>query len=115
MKTIKTKSYAILENAFYGYDEIQALTNELLLYIRNDERLNGCLIESRRVKIHSIAFNSMLAYAVEIAEDVHFKRRELYISNSQLKGFIVEKWGVDYKELLKPLCKELEEIRNNYL
>lgn len=115
MKTIKTKSYAVLENAFYNYDEIDALTNELLLYIRNDERLNTALIESRRTKIHSIAFNSMIAYAVEIAGDIHFQKRNLYISSPQLKAFILEKWGMDYKELLQPLCKELEEIRNNYL
>lgn len=115
MKTIQSKSYAVLENAFFDYDDIDNLTNELLLYIRNNERLNTALIDKQQTKIHSIAFSSMLAYAVEIAGDIEFKRRDLSITNAHLKSFILEKWGVDHKELLKPLCKELEKIRNNYL
>ena len=113
MKTNAQKSREVLETLFYCYDDVEDLTNELLLFIRNNEWLNSALIENRRKQIHSIAYNSLFAYVDEL--DPTFKRKGYYISSPQMKAFILHKWEMDYKELLAPLCKELEKIRNNYL
>lgn len=113
MKTNAQKSRELLETVFYSYDDVEDLTNELLLFIRNNERLNTSLIENRRTKIHSIAYNSLFDYVDELYPT--FRRSGYYISSPQMKAFILDKWGMDYKALLAPLCKELEKIREDYL
>lgn len=113
MKTSAVKSRYHLENVFYNLDEQEDLTNELLLFIRNYEPLNTALIENRRKQIHSIARQSLFDYVNEL--DPTFRRKGYYISSPQMKAFILHKWEMDYKELLAPLCKELEKIRNDYL
>lgn len=113
MKTNAQKSRELLETLFYTYDDVEDLTNELLLFIRNHEPLNTALIENRRKQIHSIAYQSLFDYANEL--DPTFGRKGYYISSPQMKAFILHKWEMDYKELLAPLCKELGKIRNDYL
>lgn len=113
MKTNAQKSRELLETLFYTYDDVEELTNELLLFIRNDNHLNGALIENRRKQIHSIAYQSLFDYANEL--DPTFRRKGYYISSPQMKAFILDKWEIDYKELLAPLCKELSKIREEYL
>lgn len=113
MKTNAQKSREVLETIFYYYDDVEDLTNELLLFIRNNNQLNSALIENRRTKIHSIAYRSMFEYVYEL--DRTFRFADYYISNPQMKAFILHKWKMDYKKLLAPLCKELSKIREDYL
>lgn len=113
MKTNAIKSRYHLENVFYNLDEQEDLTNELLLFICNDNRLNSALIENRRKQIHSIAYQSMFDYVDFI--DNGLRKKGYYISSPQMKAFILHKWEMDYKELLAPLCKELSKIREDYL
>lgn len=113
MKTNAQKSREVLETIFYYYDDVEDLTNELLLFIRNNEWLNSALIENRRKQIHSIAWRSMFEYVYEL--DRAFRLADYYISSPQMKAFILHKWKMDYKKLLAPLYKELSKIREDYL
>lgn len=113
MKTNAQETRELLETLFYTYNDVEDLTNELLLFIRNFEPLNTALIENRRRQIHSIAYQSLFDYANEL--DPTFRRKGYYISSPQMKAFILHKWEMDYKALLAPLCKELEKIREDYL
>lgn len=113
MKTNTQKSRYHLKNVFYNLDDVEDLTNELLLFIRNNEWLNSALIENRRKQIHSIAWRSMFEYADFV--DNGLRKQGYYVSNPQMKAFILDKWGMGYQSLLAPLCKELQKIREDYL
>ena len=113
MKTNAQKSREYLENVFYLFDDVERLTEELLIFIRNDNRLNSALIENRRKQIHSIAYQSLFEYADFV--DNSLRKQGYYISSPQMKAFILHKWEMDYKKLLAPLCKELSKIREDYL
>ena len=113
MKTNAQKSREVLKTVFYYYDDVEDLTNELLLFIRNNKQLNSALIENRRTKIHSIAWRSMFEYVYEL--DRTFRLAGYYVSSPQMKAFILDKWEMGYQSLLAPLCKELSKIREDYL
>lgn len=113
MKTKAEFTRPYLENVFYLFDEVEHLTEELLIFIRNNKQLNSTLIESRRTKIHSIAWRSMFLYADFV--DNSLSKQGYYVSSPQMKAFILNKWAMGYQRLLAPLCKELSKIREDYL
>lgn len=117
MKTIKSESIALLETAFFNLDDLEHLTDDLYLYITNDERFVSDLVKDRRKKVHSIAFYGAICYAVEFGGDSRFKgyNRSLYVNNEHFKAFCLTKWEKDYKDVLADLCKALEKYRNDHL
>lgn len=111
MKTNQYISKDALANAFYCICDVEHLTNEIIITVRNTEWLNSKLIENRRSKIHSIAFSALF----EIVKNNGGLPKGYYISNPQMKKFVEERFEDDYKSVLADACRELEIVRNNYL
>lgn len=111
MKTNALISKDALINAFSNIVDVEHLTSEILITVRNTEWLNSKLIENRRSKIHSIAFGSLF----EIVKNNGGMPKGYYISNPQMKKFIEEHFGDNYQNVLADACRDLEIIRNNYL
>lgn len=111
MKTNQTISKSALETAFYCYEDIDHLTNDLVLTIRNTEWLNEKLTENRRSKTTAIAFYSLFEI-VKIAGNLP---KGYYVSNPQMKKFIIERFDLPYEQVLNATVQELEKIRNEYL
>lgn len=111
MKTNQHISKDALNTAFFCIADVEHLTNEIVLIVRNTQWLNSKLIENRRSKIHSIAFASLF----EMVKNCGALPKGYYISNPQMKKFIEERFDDTYQNVLSDACKELEEIRNDYL
>lgn len=86
-------------------DDIEYLTDQVLITVRNTEKLAND-IANKRKPIHSLVWQSLL-------EIIRFDLGEP-LTSSQLKaGF--RALGIDYKEFLKPVIKRIEEERQDAL
>lgn len=86
-------------------DDIEYLTDQVLITVHNTEKLAND-IANKRKPIHSLVWQSLL-------EIIRFDLGEP-LTSSQLKaGF--RALGIDYKEFLKPVIKRIEEERQDAL
>ena len=111
MKTNQTISKNALSDAFYHITDKKRLTDEIILVVKNTSLLYGKLLNDCRSKIHSIAFYALF----EIVKNSRSLPVGYYVSNPQMKKFLLENYGSDYQDLLIDACKELEKIRNEHL
>ena len=83
---------------------------ELMLIFKNmDGRFYSQFMQSRRMKAHGAAFYSLIL-AVN-----PFMRAGYYVDNSHVKRLIKEVSGMDYRDYLAPLVKEIEQARESAL
>lgn len=83
----------------------EQLAELMLIFENNDGRYYNSFMQSRRMKAHGAAF-----YAVILAVKP-FMQAGYYIDNQHVKKLIKEVSGLDYKEYLAPLAKEIEQAR----
>lgn len=106
MKIIKESGTDRAKEALSKYvDDIEYLTDQVLITIRNTEWLNS-EIANKRKPIHSLVWSALL-------EIVRFDLGEP-LSSAQLQaGF--KALGLDFKEVLKPVVERIEEERQDAL
>lgn len=92
-----------------GRTHDESIDELVLIFENNDGNYYNNFIQSRRVKAHSGAF-----YAVILALQP-FMPKGYYASNPQIKAYILDFFGMDYKEFLRPLVEYLEQSRNEFL
>lgn len=86
-------------------DDIEYLTDQVLITVHNTEKLAND-IANKRKPVHSLVWQSLL-------EIIRFDLGEP-LTSSQLKAGFRE-LGIDYKEFLKPVIKRIEEERQDAL
>ena len=87
----------------------EQLEDLLLIFENSDSRYYLNFMASRRVKAHSAAF-----YSVVLAVKP-FLPTGYYTTNQQIKKLIEKYSGLDYRDYLAPLVKEIERLRDEML
>ena len=87
----------------------EQITELLLIFENNDGRYYNSFMQSRLHTAHGAAFYSVIL-AVK-----PFLPADYYIDNSHVKKLIKEQTGMDYRDYLAPLVKEIEQARESVL